>query len=167
MAKGPALPDISSLLAPKDWGTILFYGAASEPLTDTWTVTVPVVPFSADDEAQPSTFRSGVAGPDIVETSFQFDFIVFDGALSVAELEGRSFTFPVSPENNYVDASIYLCHRHNPIDVTKIHFGVSDGDTIPASIECHVDFGFEAVGAADFDTTITTRLRSQVWESRQ
>lgn len=166
MAEGSALRDISSLLVPSDCGTILFYGPANEPLADTWTITVPVIPFSADDDLQPSTFRPGVAGPVTIETSFQLDFIVFDGARSMAELEGRSFSYPINPGNGYIDASIYLCSRHNPVDITSVRFGVVDGDTVPVSIECRVDFAFENAGAADCDTTIATRLRTVAWASR-
>lgn len=162
----PNLPDISSLLLAGGPGSILFYGAANAPLTDTWTITIPVAPFSADDDLDPTTFRAGADGPLLIETSYQLDFIDLAPARSLTDLQGRSFDFPINPSPGYIDGSIYVCHAHNPADVNRIVFSDVIGDAIQARLFLHVNFDYESAGAQDFDAAIELLLREEKYVPR-
>ncbi|TOB14884.1 hypothetical protein CGK11_24915, partial [Vibrio parahaemolyticus] len=39
------------------------------------------------------------------------------------ELAGRTFTFPVNPDDGYIDGSVYFFAAHSPVDITEIKFG--------------------------------------------
>ncbi|GAA0582806.1 hypothetical protein [Actinomadura livida] len=99
-------------------GTICYWPATLDhPVAGTWHITIPLEPFSADDEYEPATFRPGDGGPELVKTEISLDHI----HLSATELTGlsqRTFTFPVNPEDGYIDGSIYLVASHCPVDVT-------------------------------------------------
>lgn len=60
-------------------------------------------------------------------------------------LANCEFRFPVNPTDGYVDGSIYLGDAHNPADVTRIHFGHSDGDILEAEIDIQFDFTYEGL----------------------
>ncbi len=75
---------------------------------------------------------------DLVETSIRLD------AVDVADAPaGRSLTFPVNPEEGYIDGSLYLGEVHNPVDVTRIDFGEEHDGTLRAALHGVVDFTFE------------------------
>lgn len=109
------------------------------PVAGTWSITLPLEPFSADDEFQPDTFRPGGDGPELITTEISLDFIALP-ASSASELAGRSFVFPPNPHDGYIDGSIYLIACHCPVDVTQIDFGDADGDTIAAALQATFDF---------------------------
>jgi hypothetical protein len=100
---------------------------------DTLSIEIPLgpvpVPAELADELEEET----------VETS-----IVLDGIEPGAgELRGRSLTFPVNPEEGYIDGSLYLAAAHNPVDVTRIDFAADEGADPAATLHGQVDFAFE------------------------
>lgn len=123
------LPD--SLLRP-DLGQITYLSALRPgPDAGTWAISVPLLPFSADDEFDSATFRPGVDGPVLIQTEVRLDFIELPGE-DLAALAGRGFEFPANPAAGYVDGSIYLEGTHNAVDVTRIEFRIPRGDRVDA-----------------------------------
>jgi hypothetical protein len=114
------------------------------PDAGTWSICVPVLPFSAADWLDPNSFRPGLDGPTLIETEIVGDFIDLPGA-DLTALSGHSFDFPVNPVDGYIDASVDLGGAHNPIDVTRIEFGTAHGDSIDAILHAMFDFGHEGV----------------------
>ncbi|AYF76973.1 hypothetical protein D7D52_27780 [Nocardia yunnanensis] len=100
----------------------------------------------------------GTSGPEIIETSLRLDFIHLP-AENLAELSGRTFTFPVNPEGNFIDASIYIGGGHCPVDVTQIDFGPADDGQIPAILHTGFDFAAEGVEIENRAAVITVNLR--------
>ncbi|MFI6517922.1 hypothetical protein ACIBF1_20365 [Spirillospora sp. NPDC050679] len=132
------------------------------PVAGTWAITVPLRPFSADDEYEPATFRPGTGGPELVTTEISLDHVQLP-ATGLEALSRRAFTFPVNPEDGYIDGSIYLVATHCPVDVTRIEFGPATPDHIPATL--HARFDFSAAGGIDiYDRTavLTTTLRFEL-----
>lgn len=109
-----------------------------------FNISIPVAPFSLDGET--------------VTTSFELDRIDF-GTQSITELANNSFTFPVNPEQGFIDGSIYLANAHSPADVTEIAFGPYDGSTILATITLRILFSFEGHAFEDMDLVLNTPLR--------
>ncbi len=35
------------------------------------------------------------------------------------ELTGRTFTFPINPDDGYIDGSVYFFSAHSPVDITE------------------------------------------------
>lgn len=106
--------DTDEFLRPKS-GTIEYYRAdLDHPVAGIWSIEIPLEPFSADDEFDPATFRPGPAGPEIIDTAIVLDFIKLP-AEELTELSQRTFTFPVNPEDGYIDGSIYLIAAHCPL----------------------------------------------------
>jgi hypothetical protein len=121
-------------------GTARYYPAELDhPIAGTWTIEIPLEPFSADDEYDPATFRPGSGGPEFVETEIVLDFIKLP-ADDLSMLTRRTFTFPVGHEEGFIDGSIYLIATHCPVDVTRIDFGESMGNQITATFHAHFDF---------------------------
>ncbi|GAA1892410.1 hypothetical protein [Actinomadura bangladeshensis] len=113
------------------------------PVAGTWSITAPLAPFSADDEYEPATFRPGTAGPEVVSTEISLDFIQLP-ATEPSGLGGLTFTFPESPEDGYIDGSVYLIAAHCPVYVRRIDFGRLVRDQLAATL--HVYFDFAAAG---------------------
>jgi hypothetical protein len=125
-------------------GTICYWPAdLGHPVAGTWSITVPLAPFSADDEYEPGTFRPGTGGPDLVATEISLDFIKLP-ADGLAALSNRTFTFPAKPADGFIDGSVYLIAAHCPVEVTRIDFGGAGRDRIVATF--HVHFDFDAAG---------------------
>ena len=62
-------------------------------------------------------------GDEEVNTNIRLDFIDLKN-LNFNSLSYKTFYFPTNPEDGYIDGSIYLESRHNPIYVTLISFGM-------------------------------------------
>ena len=62
-------------------------------------------------------------------------------------LAGRTFTFPVNPEDGYIDGSIYIDHVHHPVDITAIRFGPLVGSVIEVELEGDLNLEFEGLGS--------------------
>lgn len=91
-------------------------------------IEIPIIPFE---------FRN-----ETIETSFRSELIDFD-VVDWRDLSNKEFVFPDDPLENPIDASVYLDHAHNPIDVLKIAFGEFSGDTVPVNLKMNFDFTYE------------------------
>ncbi|MEU8347821.1 hypothetical protein AB0C74_39505 [Spirillospora sp. NPDC048832] len=144
-------------------GTICYWpGDLDHPVAGTWSITIPLEPFSADDEYEPATFRPGLGGPDLVSTEISLDHIQVP-AIELEALSQCAFNFPVNPEDGYIDGSIYLVAAHCPVDVTRIEFGPIARGHITAALHAHFDFG--AAGGIDIHNrtaVLKTTLRFEL-----
>jgi hypothetical protein len=132
------------------------------PVAGTWSITVPLVPFSADDEYEPATFRPGAGGPELVSTEISLDVIRLPAAEPSA-LRGRTFAFPAYPADGFIDGSVYLIAAHCPVRVPCIEFGQLAHDQITATL--HTYFDFAAAGGIDIQNRsapLETVLRFKV-----
>ncbi len=111
---------------------------------DWFNISIPVAPFSLDGET--------------VATSFELEAIDF-GTEDIAELADNAFSFPVNPEDGYIDGSLYLKNVHYPADVTEIAFGPYDGLTILATITLRILFSFEGSAFQDMDLVLNAPLK--------
>jgi hypothetical protein len=141
-------------------GTIRHWPAdLDHPVAGTWDITVPLEPFSADDEYEPATFRPGTGGPELVSTEIMLEFIGLP-ADGTAALSRRTFTFPVKPEDGYIDGSVYLVAVHCPVHVTRIEFGTATEDQIGATLHAHFDFDAAGgIGIRNRTAVLETVLR--------
>jgi hypothetical protein len=147
-------------------GVIRYYRAdLGHPVAGTWSIQIPLLPFSADEEYEPSTFRPDSDGPTLIETEISLDFIMLP-ADHLAALNQRTFAFPTDFEEGFVDGSIYLLATHSPVDVTRIDFGLASTDQITARL--HADFDFERTHTgirnrtAELDTTLRFQFVDQL-----
>ncbi|MBO2557888.1 hypothetical protein [Shewanella algae] len=92
-----------------------------------------------------------------IETVISIDGINLPTKLS--ELAGRTFTFPVNPEDGYIDGSVYFFAAHSPVDITEIKFGESTNGKLPMTLESSWVLEFELTGFKNFNTTIKTYLK--------
>lgn len=87
---------------------------------------------------------------DTEETSVVLDRIDLNGS-GAAALSGTTKTFPVNPEDGYIDGSIYIQSAHHPVDVHEIAFGEIAGDSLKARFSAKIVLSFEGLG--DYDDT--------------
>ncbi|MBE1533981.1 hypothetical protein [Actinomadura algeriensis] len=144
-------------------GTIRYWPAdLAHPVAGSWDITIPLEPFSADDEYEPGTFRPGGGGPEIVRTEIMLDSVVLP-AEGLAALSRCSFAFPVRFEDGYVDGSIYLLAAHCPVDVTRIEFGEAVRGWIGATVHGALDFAAAGgIGIHNRDVVLETVLGFEV-----
>jgi len=64
---------------------------------------------------------------------------------SVSALSCRRLALPSNPEPGYVDASMYIEHRHHIVDIHQIAFGERRADTLPATFTCTILFSVEGL----------------------
>jgi hypothetical protein len=81
----------------------------------------------------------------VVETSIHLSNVAIP-SVSMAELNGRTFDFPVNPVVGYIDGSIYLDGVHHPVDITQLSFSNS-------SVKMVGVFVFEFEGLANYRNT--------------
>jgi hypothetical protein len=138
-------------------GSIKYYPAdLDSPVAGTWSITIPLAPFSADDRYEPTTFRPGTAGPELIETEIRLDFIELP-AEDLAALSERTFAFPVNPEEGYIDGSVYLLATHAPVEVVRIDFGQASGHEIPATL--HAELVLDTAEMNNRTAVLDTMLR--------
>ncbi len=74
-------------------------------------------------------------------------------------LAGKSFDFPVNPTPGYIDGSIYLHHRHHPVDITTLSFRTPAGGAMTLYAEAVLVLSYEGLGPfADTPWTFTARI---------
>ena len=61
---------------------------------------------------------------ELVDQSIRLDGIALPSDV-LRDLAGKSFEFPINPVEGYIDGSIYLENRHQPVDVTLLSFSQS------------------------------------------
>lgn len=76
------------------------------------------------------------------QTSVILSFIKLQGVADWRSIEGKTFQFPVNPEEGYIDGSIYLGHTHVPADVTSISFGAIESGSVTCRLKIQFDFSY-------------------------
>jgi hypothetical protein len=144
------------LLKPLAGELVHFNRADPGPQAGTWSITIPIEPFSSDDKYS-TAWRAGSEGPFLVSTEVRLDFIGLPGE-DLAQLADQSFSFPLNPDLGHIDGSIYLCGSHNPVDVTEINFGKAVDDTIPATFAARFVFEYQLRNVLNVDMLFATVL---------
>ncbi len=85
-----------------------------------------------------------------VDTAIRLDDINLPSA-HLADLAGKTFLFPLNPDAEAIDGSIYLDSAHHPCDVSVIEFVRSRNDGLKVLIKGVYVFEFE--GLDQFDNT--------------
>ncbi len=138
-------------------GQISYFGPdVPPPRTGTWSVTIPIQPFSADDEYS-HDWRAGMEGPHVISTQVRLDFIEMP-AVDLGGLANQRFLFPINPVEGYIDGSMYLCGSHNPVEVTSIQFGPAVDDSISATFVATFVFQLELRDVLNFDLSFAADL---------
>lgn len=114
-------------------------------------VSIPMTLFYSI-EVELNTFE---IGDEVIDTSLILDFIIFE-INDLKELENQAFDFPVYPETNHIDASVYILYTHHPVSVSKITFGKIDDGYISASIDYNIEYLHSNVQDLVFRTLSTT-----------
>ncbi|MEV6926158.1 hypothetical protein AB0M46_16905 [Dactylosporangium sp. NPDC051485] len=130
----------------------------SGPAAGTWAISLPLMPFSAADRFNPSTFRPGTDATELIKTAIRGEFIDLPGS-DLTALSGRTFEFPINPHPGYIDATIYLRGAHNPVDITRIEFGMARSQYIDAALHAAFDFTQEGVEIMNRSTILHANLR--------
>jgi hypothetical protein len=139
-------------------GTISFSSSTSEgPKAGLWSIVIPLESFSADDEYS-KDWRPGSAGPEMISTKVVLEFIRLPTD-DVRDLVRRSFEFPVNPAAGYIDGSVYIAAKHNPVNVRQVRFGDLVDGRIAVTIVGEIVFEFELWGVPNRPIELSTALR--------
>ncbi len=114
--------------------------AGTPDLTEQFTVTrfeyqAGIFYFSEASNDIEIDIKPFILNGECVQTSIRADRIALPPALD--DLPGQTFHFPFNPDDGYIDASIYLCHGHNSVNISSISFKnlTADKQQIDAVIE--------------------------------
>jgi len=95
-----------------------------------YSIVLPVSKFVLDDE--------------IISTSVQLYAIELPETLQ--NYIGKTVSFPITPNEGYIDGSVYLRNAHNPVDVPEIKFLKLENDVIELELTMKFDFEYEGIG---------------------
>jgi hypothetical protein len=88
-----------------------------------------------------------------VTTSIRLDSVDLP-TITLEELVGNTFRYPINPNPGYIDGSIYIQHAHHPFDVAVIEFGDLTPNGLEITLTGHL--ALEHEGLSDFSTTLCT-----------
>lgn len=71
---------------------------------------------------------------------------------------GKTISFPVNPNEGYIDGSVFLRNAHNPVDVTEIRFLKPEKDFIELELTMMFDFEYEDIGLKNETTKFVVQL---------
>ena len=97
---------------------------------NSYSLEIPVEPFLLNDE--------------LIETKILIDDLTFPRPL--VKMEEKVLNYPLNPDEGYIDASIYLNHVHNPIDIPKIEVLKVDNNHVELKVNFIFDFEYEGSG---------------------
>ncbi len=115
-------------------------------------IEIPLAPFQLDDlEVSTAIVLGGIELPTV----------------ELEELAGRRFSFPVNPEDGYIDGSVYIEHAHHPVDVTSIEFGNIAPRGLEAKLQMQFVFQHEGLREyANAEHVLTTLLsKANTWSA--
>jgi hypothetical protein len=92
---------------------------------------------------------------NILETSIHLTQVALPNDL--LNCIGKTVIFPINPNEGYIDGSIYLAERHNPVDVSEMKFINFEKNKLIAEISMFFDFEFEGTGLKN--ETITKKIK--------
>lgn len=78
----------------------------------------------------------------LVNTSLILDEVSLP-SLYLRDLVGKTFRFPVNPEEGYVDSSVCIESVHHPVDVVELAFHASRGNGASLVVKGAINFDFE------------------------
>jgi hypothetical protein len=121
--------------------------------------------FAAAESSIELAIKPFILDGDCAVTSVRADFIPFPASLD--RLSKQTFTFPINPDDGYIDASIYLRDAHNPVHITRIEFGplAKDRTAIDAVLHMFFDFEDEMTELANESLILPLRLAIQVGQA--
>ncbi len=96
----------------------------------TYTFNIPISAFKLDEEN--------------VETALRLDFIKL--SKPIENYIDETITFPVNPNEGYIDGSIYLRGAHNPVDITAIKVIKLKDSILRVELNMNFIFEFEGIG---------------------
>ena len=79
-------------------------------------------------------------------TSTSIDLYAIELPETLESYIGKTVSFPVNPNEGYIDGSVFLRNAHNPVDVTEIRFLKVEKDFIELELTMTFDFEYEDVG---------------------
>jgi hypothetical protein len=89
----------------------------------------------------------------IIDTSIHLTSVALLNDLS--NCIDKTFNFPINPNPGYIDGSVYLAERHNPVDVSEMKFINIEKNKLTVEISMFFDFEFEGTGLKN-ETIIKT-----------
>ncbi|MEE1899701.1 hypothetical protein V1389_15245 [Flavobacterium rakeshii] len=107
-----------------------------------YCIVLPVSKFVLDDE--------------IISTSINLYAIELPETLH--SYVGKTISFPVNPNEGYIDGSVFLRNAHNPVDVTEIRFLKLEKDFIELELTMMFDFEYEDIGLKNETTKYLVQL---------
>jgi hypothetical protein len=81
---------------------------------------------------------------NITETSINLTQVALPNDLS--KCIGKTVVFSKNPNQGYIDGSVYLAERHNPVDVYEIKFINFEKNKLNVEMNMFFDFEFEGTG---------------------
>jgi len=118
-----------------------------------FSIEIPIKPFEL------AIYPDGT--PELVETALRLDAVSLP-TMDLTVLSGRTFAYPVNPDDGYIDGSIYIESAHHPADVSSIRFGAVAEEGLEAELAVNLRFEFEGLGEfADTHWICATHLRSE------
>jgi hypothetical protein len=91
----------------------------------------------------------------IIDTSIHLTQVKLPNDLS--KCIGKTIVFPINPNQGYIEGSIYLSERHNPVNVSEINFISFEKNKLNVEISMFFDFEFEGTGLKN--ETITKKIK--------
>jgi hypothetical protein len=135
------LPNLTKDFSAKHFqflmGTIEYVGGINA-----YGFTIPIQKFVLDDR--------------IVETEINAARLFLSPPLS--KYLGQTFDLPVNPEENYIDASIYLRDCHSPIDIPVVEFISIDENVLILKLTMNLIFEHEGTGFKNEELTREVKL---------
>jgi len=121
-------PDLTHDFSVVKWEFL--QGQFNQEEENYYSIILPVSKFVLDDE--------------IISTSVQLYAIELPETLP--GYIGKTVSFPVNPNEGYIDGSVYLRNAHNPVDVPEIKFLKLENDVIELELTMKFDFEYESIG---------------------
>ena len=99
-------------------------------------------------------------------SKFIFENNIMDTAINLTQVAlpndlsncvGKTVNFPINPNQGYIDGSIYLAERHNPVDISEIKFISIEKNNLNVEISMAFDFEYEGTGLKN--ETITKKIK--------
>ena len=133
-------PDLTADFSVTKWEFL--QGQLNKEGENYYSINLPISKFVLDDE--------------IVATSVQLYAIELPETLS--NYIEKIVSFPVNPNNGYIDGSVYLKNVHNPVDVPEIKFLKFENEFIELEITMKFNFEYEAIGLKNETITSVVKL---------
>lgn len=121
-------PDLTKDFSVTKWGFLK--GQFNKEEGNYYSIVLPVSKFILDNE--------------IISTSVQMYAIELTETLQ--NYIGKTVSFPLNPNDGYIDGSVYLKNAHNPVDVPKFKFLSIGKDILELELTMKFDFEYESIG---------------------